>query len=42
MASRVAGAVLLFAICFHMKGPAVPFLIFAAIGGALLKGKPCH
>jgi len=38
MASRVAGAALLFAICFHMKGTAVPFFLAAAIGGALLKG----
>jgi hypothetical protein len=39
MSNRLLGASLLFLIFFYVKGALAPFLLLAALGGALLKGR---
>ncbi|HMO74585.1 MAG TPA: hypothetical protein PKD48_04510 [Sphingopyxis sp.] len=39
---RAIGAGLILILLFYVKGALAPFLLLAALGGALLKGRSCR
>ncbi|HMP43891.1 MAG TPA: hypothetical protein PKD99_02215 [Sphingopyxis sp.] len=42
MTGRAIGAGLILILLFYVKGALAPFLLLAALGGALLKGRSCR